>query len=75
MYRRILMACGGVVANLELEERFSGVQGQRPWSGGGGRGQSPLKLKAFCFWISQGRGHFVTSPRNFANFVNQTYFK
>jgi len=54
-----------------------GCLGRTPQRGQGrvrGRGSCPLpKPKAFCFWISQ-EGIF-TSPQNFVNFVNHTYFK
>jgi len=69
------------VATLELGER-SGVWGQSPQRGpeaeplvGGSGGEAPLKLKAFLFLDIPREGPFITSPQNFVNFVNHTYFK
>jgi len=52
----------------------SGVQGQSLWSGAQG-GFAPLKLKAFLFLDISRERPFFTSPQNFVNFVNHTYFK
>jgi len=67
------LVASGVVANLELGERSriwggapSRVQGQSPWSVGQGA------KRVFGYpreWP------FFTSPQNFVNFINHTYFK
>jgi len=54
---------GGTLGGLGAEPP-AGSRGKAP-----GRGvRGAMKLKAFCFWI-------FTSPQNFVNFVNHTYFK
>ena len=67
----LIVTLSSVVADLELGER-SGSGDAAP---SGFWGRSPPEAESFLFLYIPREGPFFTSPQNFINFVNHTYFK